>query len=112
MDRSPVDTLVDVAYDVRNESLIRRYIGKLYRCILPSCTFSLIFDAEPGTAINRKDDEHDIQQLTIKRRLYRRVAEINGLQVINTKRPVDVVHNEVVQYVGVHIGNVAGATVQ
>ena len=99
LDRFIVDTLVDIAFSLKNQSLLSSKLGKLFVRIIPKNSLVMIFDVDENIAISRKNDISEIDYLVLRRKLYHLMTETYVWQIINTHKPFDEVHDEVMEFV-------------
>ena len=99
LDRFIVDTLVDIAFSLKNKSLLSSKLGKLFIRIIPKDSMVLIFDVDESIALSRKSDISETDSLVIRRELYHLMTETYFWQIINTRKSFLEVHNEVKEFV-------------
>lgn len=95
-DRSVVDTLVDVTFDVKTEALLTNLIGHLFISLLPKSALVFVFDLDATTAKSRKVDVHSSKALDEKRRYYNILCKAYGWKKINSNSPYLSIQKEIV----------------
>ena len=98
VDRFAIDTLLDIALDLREEGLIFSTIGKMFLRLVPRKSVVLIFDVEKSLAASRKGSLED-ESLSRKSDLYKRLGQIYHWNVISTEAPFPEVHARVLKLV-------------
>ena len=94
-DRSPLDALVDVAYDVRNQKLIKKLIGRLFLYLIFSSSLTIILDSAEDVVNDRKEDVNNILESKNKRFIYKTLARAYDFYIIDTTKPVLEAHDEI-----------------
>lgn len=92
MDRSTVDTLVDVVADTHIPHSLERLLQSLFIALLPSDSLILVLDVSEKTAMNRKKDVLCIPYLKIRRKIYKCLAKKCGWYIVSTDEEFDEVH--------------------
>jgi len=82
-DRSPIDTLVDIIADTRLHIGVG-ILQKLFLSLLPRNSVVIILDTNEETALIRKRDILGKSYLSVRRRIYLKLAELYRWHVIST----------------------------
>jgi len=83
LDRSPVDTLADIIADTRL-SIGVGILQKLFLSLLPRNSIMIILDVNEEIAFARKKDILRKSYLSIRRRIYNKLAELYSWHVVST----------------------------
>jgi hypothetical protein len=83
-DRSPIDTLVDIIADTRLP-IETGILRKLFLSLLPGGSIVIILDVNEEIALIRKEDILGKSHLSIRRKIYLKLAELYRWHVITTK---------------------------
>lgn len=92
IDRSVVDTLVDVVADV-HFPLGLQMLQTLFLSLLPKDSLVIVLDVAEEVAIGRKKDIPNKRYLSVRRRAYRFLAREYNWYVLSTEEEFDVAHN-------------------
>lgn len=97
-DRYIVDSLVDLMVALKDYTIYRRRIGRFFLSLIrPDMT--LLLDVSEKEAFSRKKDAPSLSYQILRRDLYRRIAADLNIPVINTDRPFNIVHKEIISYI-------------
>jgi thymidylate kinase len=92
MDRSPIDTLVDIIADTQapaSNSLLQR----LFLALIPKTSLVVILDVRVEVAMGRKKDIPNIRYLKPRKRAYENLAKEYGWYILSTETDFNTVHN-------------------
>jgi thymidylate kinase len=98
LDRFAIDTLLDVAISLKKEELIFSTTGRMFLNLVPRNSVVLIFDVGEALAASRRGT-HEVENLSRRRALYRRLSQISHWNVISTEAPFPDVHDRVLELV-------------
>lgn len=99
IDRSVVDTLVDIVADVRRP-WGKQLLHRLFLSLLPKNSQVIILDVSAEVAITRKNDIPSRQFIGIRRRIYKLLAEGYNWDILSTEDAFEVVNRTLLQIVG------------
>ncbi|WP_434730817.1 hypothetical protein WLZ34_03950 [Thermogladius sp. KZ2Tp1] len=99
-DRFFLDALVDSLYESRRCS---RRLLRLYLSMHSKISNSVVLDVDVKTAVERKKDIVSLKELEFKRRLYLLLANYMNIPVVDVRRSVDDVVQEVCEKLGLGI---------
>jgi thymidylate kinase len=99
-DRFFLDALVDSLYESRRCS---RCVLRLYLAMHSKSSRSVVLDVDIKTAVERKKDIVSLKELEFKRRLYLLLAKHMNIPVVNARKSVDDVFQEVCEKLGLGI---------
>jgi thymidylate kinase len=88
-DRSPIDTLVDIIADTRS-SIETGILQKLFLSLLPRNSVVIILDIAEEIALTRKRDIPGKSYLSVRRRIYLKLAELYRWHVILTNENLEI----------------------
>ncbi len=99
-DRSPIDTLVDIIADTRLPIGVG-VLQKLFLSLLPRNSIVIILDVNEEIALIRKKDILRKSYLSVRRRIYNKLADFYGWHVISTngsfKTPINSIKNVILR---------------
>jgi thymidylate kinase len=99
-DRFFLDALVDSLYESRRCS---KRLLRLYLSMHSKSSRSVVLDVDIKTAVERKKDIVSLKELEFKRKLYLLLAKYLNIPVVNARKSVDDVVQEVCEKLGLGI---------
>ena len=97
-DRGPLDSVVQLRHKYGEQRKFTLQIG-LIRALTPRATASFFLDVEPASALARKPDDFDLDELTAQARLYRIEAPRLGVVRLDGERPHEELSEEIARRV-------------
>ncbi len=91
-DRFVYDILVDLMISIGERDLNRKNIGHRFTMLIPPNTKTVILLGNEETLRSRRDDVEMDKTLLEKIFLYRKIAEDQGLPIIDASLPINVIH--------------------
>lgn len=92
VERSVIDTFVDVLADVHNPFGLE-ILHKLFLALLPKNSLIIILDSDEKVALSRKEDILHIDYLRVRRRLYKSLQRRYGWHLVSTEPKFEAVHD-------------------
>lgn len=93
LDRSIIDTVVDLVLVTGNTKKLEYFLKK-FSTLLPPSRQMILLDITPELSFERNKDE-DLEQLIIRRDLYHKICQINNLKIIDGTQNVDDIHQQI-----------------
>lgn len=91
IDRSVVDTLVDIIADTHTPVGIQ-LLHRLLLSLIPKNSTVIILDVSERVAMSRKSDILGMSYIKPRRKLYKQLAKNNGWSVVSTNQDYNTVH--------------------
>ncbi len=92
MDRSVIDTVVDIIADTRIPNL--GIVASLFFSLLPKNSLIVLFDVDERTAMKRKKDIDNVNQLKMRRSEYVAFSKTHKWHVLSTQGNYTLVHEK------------------
>lgn len=96
-DRFIHDVLVDTMIDIDDLKLHKARVGQLMLKLVPSFSTIVMFDINERIASERKNDIPHLEYLVSRRRLYHELSSFLNIPIINTDKPFNSVHEDLLQ---------------
>lgn len=97
-DRYMADSIVDLMVALKDDTVYSGRIGKFF-LFLTRPDMILLLDVDEEEAFKRKKDMLNLEQLGLRRNLYRKMASELGIPIIDASRPFTVVHKDILNHV-------------
>ena len=95
VDRCIIDSIVDLMASLRDDTLYKGRLGKLFlRLMKPRIT--VLLDLEEEEALDRGQDIPGLNYLRLRRPLYKKLSADLKIPIINSDRSFDIVHQEII----------------
>jgi len=97
LDRSIIDTVVDLVIVTGNDEKLEQYIKK-FSNLLPLDSKIFFLDIPPELSFERNKDEY-IETLKIRKNLYQKIGKIMPLQTIDGTQQIKNIHKQILSFV-------------